>query len=248
MKHAPLIVAALVILCRTHVSPAGLVVTAEAPGIQSSQVAGVTTENFDGFSSSAAYLTGTSLTTAVGALTAPSPGFGIVGATIFGGAGGTGNYFAVGNLLSLQATLALNGPQAYFGFWWSAADQFNQVEFLSGGQVVATFNPATALGDLADPGYFGNPNNGADGGERFAYLNFFGTGGTTFDEIRFLNPSNASDFEADNFSVFAGPLTPSGSVLEGAATVSSPEPNSLTILATASIGLGFLRWRRRKRL
>lgn len=250
MKRATLLLAVVVLCCGPRVLMAGMILTAEAPGVQSSQVSGVTTETFDGFSHGSGGEFYTSLNTVIGNLASPSPGLGIIQATLYGGAGGVGNYFAIGNGLSPEATLILNGPQAYFGFWWSAADPYNEVEFRSGGQLVASFNPGTALGELTDPGYYGNPNSAflhQDGWEKFAYLNFYGTGGTTFDEIVFRNPGTASDFEADNFSVRATPVdTTSGTPLDGGVTVAAPEPPSFVLIATALPGLGGLVWLRRK--
>lgn len=233
-------------LCATQIARAGVAVTVDAPGIQASQIAGVTTETFDGFNPSYPYSTYTSLTTAIGTLSSPYPGLAIVdtSASIFGGAGGIGEYFAIGVGVSPLATLTLNGPQTYFGFWWSAADQYNGVQLLSGNQVIASFNPTTALGALTDPLYYGNPNSGADAGEKFAYVNFFGTGGTTFDQILFSNPGNASDFEADNFSVYASQLAPTGSPIDGGVTNVTPEPSTLALFGTAITSMGLLRWRR----
>ena len=52
-------------------------------------------------------------------------------------------------------SLALNGERAYFGFWWSAANPQNSIEFLAKGEVLGTFSSAilAALG----PGYEGTP-------------------------------------------------------------------------------------------
>ena len=133
---------------------AGYLLTVNNAGSQTSTVSGVTTESFDSIKTGEY----TSLNTAVGTLS--SPGMAVVSANQYGGAGGSGNYFAIGAESGQNsATLTLNGPQAYFGFWWSAADALNQVEFLSGGQVVADFSPASLLGSTY-PGYAGNPNGG----------------------------------------------------------------------------------------
>src|ERR1700694_3995623 len=90
-------------------------------------------------------------------------------ADIYGGAGGTGKYLAIGGARrNMTMNLSLNGPQAYFGMWWSAADPFNILKFYSQGNLLAVFNPTTALGALTNPLYFGNPNNHGDPTEEFA--------------------------------------------------------------------------------
>src|SRR5438045_480853 len=69
---------------------AQVVVTIENPGVQSSSVANITTETFDGFVPGVS----TSLVSAIG--TYSSPGQAVLGANQYGGAGGAGNYFSVG--------------------------------------------------------------------------------------------------------------------------------------------------------
>ncbi|WZO98465.1 PEP-CTERM sorting domain-containing protein [Isosphaeraceae bacterium EP7] len=209
---------------------ADFVLTAEAAGVQASQVSGVTTVNFNSQSSG----TYSSLVTSIGTIN--SPGLAIVGANAYGGAGGNGKYFAIGAQSgSTTATLTLNSSQSYFGFWWSAADPQNKIEFLSGGSVVAQFNPTTALGSLSSA-YLGNPNNNLDGGEKFAYLNLYGTQGSSFDQIRFTNQSQGSGFESDNWSVLAASTPPSGTTIPGGVT-SVPEPSTLVLSAFGVIGL-----------
>ena len=205
---------------------AGIVLTTEDPGVQTSTVPGVITETFNDFSTGQ-YST---LTTAVGALST-NGALSIVAADIYGGAGGTGNYFAVGaqSNSAEPVTLTFSGPQSYFGLWWSAGDVNNTLTFYSGANVLASYTTATALGGL--PGsYFGNPNNGGDTGEPFAYLNFNGTSGTTFTSVVFSNNgTTGTGFEADNFSI-----------------QSVPEPSSLVLSGTAATIGALVLWRRRR--
>lgn len=227
----------VVVMASASTSEAGFVLTAEAAGVQSTRVANTTTETFDGIVAGKY----PSLTTAIGTIS--SPNVAIVPANSYGGAGGTGKYAAFGAQSgSSTALLTLTNAATYFGFWWSAADSQNQIDFLSGGKVVASFDPTTALNALGND-YFRNPNNGADGGEKFAYLNLFGINGSSFDQVRFSNLSQGTGFESDNWSVASTAFTraTSGTVIGGI-----PEPSSLLMVASGVVGVGALAVRRRR--
>ncbi len=226
----------------TDRADAGLVLSYEAAGVQASTVSGVTTENFNSAPTGVYAVNGYS--TSIGTFT--SPGIAIVAANQYGGAGGSGNYFAIGaESGTTTATLNLSGAESYFGFWWSAADANNGVALYSGTQLVATLSAANALAALGSA-YNGNPNGSGDSGEKFAYLNITGTNGTTFDRIVFTNSGTGTGFEADNFSIrSAAQASASGTtVTNGIATV--PEPSSLVM---ASIGglMGVGTWFRGRR-
>ncbi len=194
---------------------AGVIVSYEAAGVQASTMSGVVTETFDELKPGSY----SSIKTLGGTLSG-LPSFEVVKADQYGGAGGMGNYFAVGAQSGTTAAsldFKLNDRQTYFGFWWSAIDPNNSVQLLSGGNVVETLTAATLDNSLSSA-YNGNPNSGADAGEKFAFVNFTATGNTMFDQIRFMNASTTSGFEADNFTI------------KGA---SVPEPSSIVM---ASIG------------
>jgi hypothetical protein len=81
-----------------------------------------------------------------------------------------------------------------------------------------------------DRAYFGNPNTGQNRSEPYAYLNFYGEAGTTFDRIVFSNTNTSSGFETDNHSVaLLSGKDRSGTPIDSVVTV--PEPASiLTVL------------------
>jgi PEP-CTERM motif len=215
---------------------AGLIVSVDAPGVQASTVPGVTTETFNEFSPGQY----SNLNVAMGTITAIGGQFSIQSADQFGGAGGVGSYIAIGAQAGSTAPvlLTLSGPQAYFGIWVSAADQFNQISFFSGSQLVAAYNAPAGLAELAKlpdaDQYFGNPNNGQNPREPYGYLNFSGSNGTTFTSVVLENSgTTATGFESDNWSTSAvAPTTIPGVILGGAST---PEPSTLVLAGTACL-------------
>jgi hypothetical protein len=215
---------------------AGLVVSVDAPGVQASTVAGVTTETFNEFSPG----NYSSLSSVLGTLSSVGGGqFTINPADQYGGAGGTGNYLAIGAQSNSTAPvmLTLNGPQAYFGIWVSAADQFNQISFYSGNQLVAAYDAPAGLADIAKlpdaSQYFGNPNSGWDASEPFGYLNFSGTNGTTFTSVVLANSgTTATGFESDNLSISGvAPTSIPGTILGTAV----PEPPTVVLAGMACV-------------
>jgi len=104
-----------------------------------------------------------------------------------------------------KSVLTLNSASSYFGLWWSAGDSQNLLQFYSGGTngtLIAQF----VSGDMKNlPNtYKGNPNTdpaqaGLDSAEYFAFLNFYGTTGDTWDTIVFSN-QGTSGFESDNWT------------------------------------------------
>jgi hypothetical protein len=190
-----------------------------------------------------------------------------VSANQYGGAGGTGEYFAVGAESSSTApvTLALTSEANYFGFWWSAGDVNNSITFLQNGVALATFTTANVVALLPNTvsgtvtaingsvyntkNYYGNPNNlSQDNAEPFAYIDVIANG-IQFNQIQFSNPTTASGFESDNHSVAAGVTDPpSGDVIVEnvplTAAATAPEPETW-ILLVAGVGvIGFSRWMR----
>lgn len=104
----------------------------------------------------------------------------------------------VGSTVS-STTLTLNQNSGYFGFWWSAGDASNVLDFYNNGNLVAEFTTANLLTALG-PTYDGNPKNRSlDPSEPFAFINFYGDAQTTWNSIVFRN-SSTSGFESDNYT------------------------------------------------
>lgn len=126
-----------------------------APLVQGSSVSGVgsASDNFNSYPTGAC-----TASTNVGTLTAsPSSACGINTVQAYGGASstlstpvfsGSGSLFPAipwGNAGNIS--FAFTSPVKYVGFWWSAGNTGNTVEFLNGGTVIATYT-TTALMNL----------------------------------------------------------------------------------------------------
>ena len=208
----------------TRRATADVVITFEAPGVDLLAL-NTTVENFDSFSTG---VHNSGLVTSIGTFDTAI----IHPPDIYGGAGGTGKYITPDGM----STLTLNTSQSYFGFWWSAADGSNRIEFYSSGTLVASFNPNTALAALGSA-YYGNPSGtyqGGDSGEKFAFMNVYGTNGTTFDKIEIYG----TGFESDNYTISANPGSVHGTSI-------TPEPSSFFTCAVGGLlWLGYSRTRR----
>jgi len=96
-----------------------------------------------------------------------------------------------------STTLTLDSPSAYFGLWWSAGDRNNVMTFYNGDTLVAKFTSASLM-DRLSSSYYGNPRDRTlDPGEKFAFINLYGSAGTTWDKI-VLSNSSYTGFESDN--------------------------------------------------
>jgi hypothetical protein len=210
-------------------------VTPEAPGDETSIVPGVITETFNEFSTGPVSTT-TGLATSIGTLT----GGYIFAANEYGGAGGTGNFYAIGKEVGVQTTfpgiLTFNGPQTYFGLWWSATDPQNSLTFYNGATPIETFTSAEITAGLSGA-YLSNPSGtfaGQDKGEDFVYLNFDVTSGAPITSVQFNDGNETSTgFEMDNFSIIAPSKVPDAA-------------STLTMLGLGSAGLTALGRRFRK--
>jgi len=171
-------------------------------------------------------------------------------ADIYGGAGGTGNYFDVNANLGGPSSISLNlkKPERYFGLWWSAGDANSVVQFYSGSTPIATFHSSDVVSFIRSlpPSlqnrYLGNPNNGGDPGEYFAYWNFFAdpnNTNVTFDRVVFSN-SGVSGFESDNHTIASSYGDISGTPI--------PEPSTVAMMGVGGVALiGMMAIRSRSR-
>ncbi|HEX7158770.1 MAG TPA: hypothetical protein VF214_07135 [Edaphobacter sp.] len=165
-----------------------------------------------------------------------SGNFAIVPANLFGGAGGSLYITTTGH--ASFYTLSLSQPVNYFGLWFSALDGGNYLNFYNGNSLVESFTPKDFINLVGPcPGanpFCGNPNNGLDPEEQFAYLNFYDTNGT-FNTIVFgetLAPT--AELESDNHAVANLASSPGGTIIPAS---EAPEPASLFMVATGIFGL-----------
>lgn len=140
----------------------------------------------------------------------------------YGGAGGAGQYPVAFPNTPYQLTLTTSkgvGGVNYFGFWLSALDPGNYVTFYNGSKEVFQFRPIDLIDALkAAPdssAYYGNPNpnrKGQDGGEPFAFVNFYDTG-ATFNKVVFQEVNYGGGYESDNHTVGHYIGAPTGKVI-----------------------------------
>jgi hypothetical protein len=217
----------LMSLAALQISQAAIVYSFEAAGVQQTTVANTTSISFD--------LLGTgslgSYNTTIGSY---GSGGTIVNGNAYGGANQT-RYIAVGAQSGTTSfTLSFFGDLDYFGFNWQAADSKNEVRFYNNGALVQTFT-SSILSSLS-PAYNGNPNNGQNKGEKYAFVNFSTTNGTVFDQVVFYNNGTSTGFETDNHTV-------KNSRIPGS-EVATPEPSTYALCGIALLTVGF--YRRRK--
>jgi hypothetical protein len=205
---------------------AGLLITLSAPDVQSTQVANATTETFNSYSPGLY----TTLNSNIGTYTSGENGIAIVSPNQYGGSNSS-QYAAIGaESWQTSMTLTLESPAAYFGFEWLAGDRENEVSFYSGATLLGSYDVGNLISFInALPNassYYGNPNNGEDGGEPFAYVNVTDTSGAGITSVVFSNMNSFSTgFELDNNSIASSLNSPP----PGIPVASIPEPSSIVL-------------------
>lgn len=207
----------------------GLIVTADSPDVQQTTVAGAVTNTFD--SLPLGYQT--NVTFNFGGVTGTYDVLYIAAANIFGGSYASQYPVANNDTNTETYSLTLSAPVNYFGMFWSAGDDSNLVQFYLGATQVASYTLATAMGSLP-ASYYGNPNDRTeDPTEPFAFLNFYGTSGTTFDRIVLSVTRTGAGFESDNHAI----------AMDAGAGSVTPEPYSIALVVTGLAALVLLRKR-----
>jgi hypothetical protein len=231
---------------------AAVTITFEAPTVQNTTQAGTfAVETFD--AASAGF--GQSYSDTVGPITFSYTGVDIRPADEYGGAGGTGLYPATYSGLNfppyqastgsytLNVTSTLATPIDYFGAWFSAQDDSNDISFYDGDTLIYTFTPVALLNaEVGIGNYNGNPNTtfaGQNAGQAYVFANIYFPG-QSYDRVVFeAANSSGTGFETDNQTVgtFIPPIT-------GYAV---PEPASWTLMIMG-LGLAGIVARRRRAL
>lgn len=222
----------------------GFTVSVEAPGVVNSSASfdyfGV--ETFDSRAPGGSTFTSTFNGSPI---TGVYTGVTVLSADQYGGANGTGQYaVALGQGSSYSVNFSSTGANGinYFGYWLSALDSGNTVEFFNGSNSLGTFDPANVLSFVGgNNAYFGNPSApflGQDGGQPFVFVNFFLNSGT-FDRIEFRQTA-IGGYESDNHTVGWFRDTGGGTVIPGV-----PEPSTwgMMILGFGAVG-GVMRARK----
>jgi hypothetical protein len=180
-----------------------------------------------------------------GVITGIFTGSGIIlAADQYGGAGGTGNYLAVGD--GKTETVTLSEGVNFFGLWFSALDATNTLSFYQVGNSlpVYTFDAAqfqALVGNCPGTAFCGNPNAnflGQNPDQQYAFLEFVSTGGS-FNSVG-VSEGNTGYFEADNMTVgYVSNPDPGGTAI-------TPEPGSieLAMVGAGALCLGSLCFRR----
>ncbi|MGI4854165.1 MAG: Npun_F0296 family exosortase-dependent surface protein [Janthinobacterium lividum] len=164
-----------------------------------------------------------------------SGSYNVVSANQYGGAGGSGNFITTTGSYSLSLSSSAN----YFGLWFSALDNGNQLSFYKDNSLVYSFTPANYKAIVggcpsSSNAFCGNPTQsflGKDSGEQFAFLNFYDSNGT-FNKVTFTQTLAGAAFESDNHTVALTDQAPLGT------NIVTPEPSSWILAMTGIFCIG----------
>lgn len=143
--------------------------------------------------------------------------------------------------------IQINQDQKYFGFWWSAGDPYNQIDFKHNGVVVSSFRTEDLVNFINDSGtvsteeYNGNPNSiydAVEGGhhlEPFSFVNVFFNDDSVYDEIVITTDQNTSAFESDNHTFSNIKQEIRGTVVQNTAPIANDDTATVTILNSVII-------------
>lgn len=235
---------------------AALVVTIEAPGaVQTTagfDVVGI--ENFDQLSSGVYTSYGSDFGGGAHGIMGTYSRVNVIPADVFGGAQGNDQYAVAGLSTTLSYSIVFNQKLTYFGYWLSALDAGNVVEFYanaadtSASYIYTQTNLLAYLDSLSNGSeYFGTPVWPAGGNDRepYAFLNFYLTGGEEFEKIVFRQVGDTSaGYESDNHTVGVW-TAQSGDPIPEIVPSAVPEPGTL-LLSAFGLGLAGVARRRVK--
>lgn len=222
------VLALLALIGTGFATQAGAAVTIgiEAAGVASSTITGYNlyVETLDTVANGAPTLTfGNS------GITGSDSGFINIGAAnIYGGAGGTGSFGTVTG----DTTITLSQSVTYFGLWGSALDGQNTVALYNNDTLIGSYALQSILESSAgySSNYKGNPFNGGDAGENFAFFNF--KSDAVFNKIKLIQNSGGG-FEFDNLTV--------------GLVSAAPEPSTWAMLLIGFGAIGYtLRFKQRR--
>ncbi|ODU21388.1 MAG: hypothetical protein ABS87_06005 [Sphingomonas sp. SCN 67-18] len=231
--------------------PPGFQVTIEAPGVQNvsgayfgGDINNYGVETFDTLSTG---LHGTyDSTFSSSPINGTYTNLNVHQADQYGGSGGNTNYGVAGLGVNGSYSIDFNDGNGnglavtYFGYWLSALDANNIVEFYSNGNLLGTFTPTDVIALVGNSGpYYGNPNapfGGQNSNEPYVFVNFFNEG-DGFDRIVFRQ-GNTAGYESDNHTV--GWWKSQG----GTPVPGVPEPTTWAMLI---LGFGMIGYASRRR-
>jgi hypothetical protein len=189
---------------------AGVTITYEGPGVQNTTATFdfVGVETFESRSTGSGQTFGSSF--GGSEISGTYSNVRIDAVNVYGSAGGVGNHAVTFTDEGYSLSLSTARPEGinYFGYWLSALDRGNKLDFYKAGELVYSFTPSAvsaAIGPCPDAGngYCGNPNFDPKpvGHEQFAFVNIYFEDGLTIDQVLFYESPEVGGYESDNHTV-----------------------------------------------